>query len=590
MELDQLLFQKIFNYFDKRKKTAPENAAHAVSLETLSPRFVILSRALCGEAIEIFSSEREGGWKDNLFFLPKEVALFNSNEKNIRFYVFRMLYLSIQKELGYNWPSVETHTEQESQDMALNTSVQVLAKLFNEYPLLENIHDELLQEWVKIHESKVPEEKADLSWFYGRWMKNSAHYEKGEILKNASDTAFHANEIKPKTEMKAKQADEVEVLTVDKKAQGDYMLTHNFEKAETIDEFNGVWRDFDGDDSLKEDSEALNDYNLRHMVRVDDPVHSVYQAEFSGNATIAESASKDVEQFHHLYPEWNHSRREYKHGYCKVFPVQLNEITPEYYRKTIESNHTVLLKLRKVFARLNNDFEQVRRQPIGEHIDIDAVTDMFADLKAKRTPDEKVYLTRRKRKKELSLLFLLDLSLSSDGYAKGNRIIDIEKQVSILFGEVLSDNAVDFQIDGFYSKTRNNTTYITLKSFDEPWSKAKQKIGSVQPQGYTRIGPALRHAATLLKKRDMRKKWLILLSDGKPNDYDRYEGKYGIRDIKQALLEMQGEGINNYAVAIEEQAKYYLPQMFGHNHYSILSSPMEMIQSLTKLYKRIEYH
>ena len=188
------------------------------------------------------------------------------------------------------------------------------------------------------------------------------------------------------------------------------------------------------------------------------------------------------------------------------------------------------------------------------------------------------------------MLFLLDLSLSSDGYAKGNRIIDIEKQVSILFGEVLNENFVDFQIDGFYSKTRNNTTYITLKSFEEPWQKAKHKIGAVQPQGYTRIGPALRHASAILKKRDMRKKWLILLSDGKPNDYDRYEGKYGIQDIKQALREMQGDGINNYAVAIEEQAKYYLPQMFGNNHYNIISSPVEMINSLTKLYKRIEYH
>ena len=305
---------------------------------------------------------------------------------------------------------------------------------------------------------------------------------------------------------------------------------------------------------------------------------------------FAASAEKNTEAFHLNYPEWDYSKREYKIDYCKVFPIHLNKSKPDYYKKTMEHNRSVLLKLKKIFARLNNDYEQVRRQTSGEHIDIDAVTDMFADLKARHTPDDRVYISKRKRKKELSLLFLLDLSLSSDGYAKGNRIIDIEKQVSILFGEVLNENFVDFQIDGFYSKTRNNTSYITLKAFDESWQQAKLKIGAVQPQGYTRIGPALRHASAILKKRDMRKKWLILLSDGKPNDYDRYEGKYGIRDIKQALLEMQGDGINNYAVAIEEQAKYYLPQMFGNNHYNILSSPVEMINSLTKLYKRIEYH
>ena len=236
---------------------------------------------------------------------------------------------------------------------------------------------------------------------------------------------------------------------------------------------------------------------------------------------------------------------------------------------------------------MNNKMEEEKRQTSGESIDLDAVIDMFADIKAKHTPDERLYLSKRKRKKELSLLFLLDLSLSSDGYAHGNRIIDVEKQVSILLGEVLSEQFVDFQIDGFYSKTRNNTSYITLKAFDESWQQARMKIGAVQPTGYTRIGPALRHATAELNKRDARKKWLVLLSDGKPNDYDRYEGKYGIQDTKQALREMRVLGINNYAVAIEEQAKFYLPQMFGQNHYNILSSPRELITSLTNLYKRI---
>ncbi len=590
MELDQLLFKKIFDYFSRRKRDRPVNAAHGVELEDLISRFIILARALCGEPVEIFSSEREGGWKDNIFFLPRELALFNSTEKNIKLYIFRIFYLSIQKELGLNWTPFDSRSTEESRRRAIETSPEVLRKLFDEYPSMQEVHDALLDEWLKIHENVENRKIADLSWFYGKWMKNSPDFGKKDELKNINDLAYANDQIKPETELKAKQADETEIVTVDKKAQEDYMLTHNFEKVETIDEFNGVWRDFDGDDSLKEDSEALSDYNLKHMVRVDDPVHSVYQAEFAGNATIAESAEKQADRFHLLYPEWDFSNRTYKHGYCKVFPVHLKQSKPDYYKKTLEHNHQVLLKLRKIFARLNNDYEQIRRQANGEHIDIDAVTDMFADIKARHTPDEKLYLTKRKRKKDLSLLFLLDLSLSSDGYAKGNRIIDIEKQVSILFGEVLDEYFVDFQIDGFYSKTRNNTTYITLKSFDEPWEKARFKIGAVQPQGYTRIGPAIRHASSLLQKRTFRKKWLILLSDGKPNDYDRYEGKYGIMDIKQALREMEREGINNYAVAIEEQAKYYLPQMFGNNHYNILSSPVEMINSLTKLYKRIEYH
>ena len=237
---------------------------------------------------------------------------------------------------------------------------------------------------------------------------------------------------------------------------------------------------------------------------------------------------------------------------------------------------------------MDNALEVVRRQPSGEDIDIDAVTDMYADIKARHTPDEKIYLSKRKRKKELAILFLLDLSLSSDSYTAGNRVLDIEKQVVIIFGEALEENHVEFEIAGFSSKTRNYCSFSNIKSFDEPWSKGKFHVGAVQPSGYTRIGPALRHAGAILKKQSARKKWLVLLSDGKPNDYDKYEGKYGIQDVKQALRELNAENINTYAVAIEDQAKYYLPQMFGQNHYNILSSPMEMIQSLTKLYERIE--
>ncbi|MBL4662927.1 MAG: VWA domain-containing protein, partial [Flavobacteriaceae bacterium] len=142
----------------------------------------------------------------------------------------------------------------------------------------------------------------------------------------------------------------------------------------------------------------------------------------------------------------------------------------------------------------------------------------------------------------------------------------------------------------FYSKTRNYSTYITLKSFDEDWNKAKHKIGAVEPSGYTRIGAALRHSGALLDERDSKNKWVILLSDGKPNDYDKYEGKYGINDVKQALRELNQRQINSYALAIEAQAKYYLPQMFGQNHYQILTTPVELLQALVKLYEKIKHN
>jgi len=586
MEVDQLIFKRIYNFLARKKNREVTASEFSVKLEDIHPRLLILIRAMTGDPIDLLSSEREGGWKDDSFYLPRSSDLFSSVDLNIKYYVYRIFYLAKQRELGLNWAESQLMSVQESQDKAFETSSTVLKELFKEFPLIETVHQELVDKLKSNTSEEFP--APDLSWMYGRWMKNSFHFQAKRELENVSDKSFGADSVKPETEMKAKQADEIQILEVDKKAQEEYMLTHNFEKVETVDEFDGVWRDFDGDDTLSDDSQALSDYNLKHVVRVDDPVHSVYQAEMAGNATISESTEIDTNRYHLSYPEWDYANHVYKPAYCKVFPENLSTSKAEYYQKTMEHNKSVFTKLRKVFAKLNNDLEFVRRQLVGDHIDIDAAIDRFADLHAQRTPDDKVYVSSRKQKKDLSLLFLLDLSLSSDGYAKGNRIIDIEKQVSILFGEVLHEYDIDFQIDGFYSKTRNKTSYVTLKAFDQPWSKARLNIGAVQPEGYTRIGPAIRHANYILKKRENHKKWLILLSDGKPNDYDRYEGKYGIKDIKQALRELNADGINSYAVAIEEQAKYYLPQMFGNNHYNILSSPVEMVNSLAKLYKRIE--
>ncbi|MBK9353032.1 MAG: hypothetical protein KBA13_04015 [Chitinophagales bacterium] len=52
---------------------------------------------------------------------------------------------------------------------------------------------------------------------------------------------------------------------------------------------------------------------------------------------------------------------------------------------------------------------------------------------------------------------------------------------------------------------------------------------------------------------------------------------------------MDGQNIDSYALAIEAKVKYYLPQMFGQNHYQILTSPNDLLKSMLKLYDKIKY-
>ncbi len=584
-ELDEILYKKVIKYFKNKRLNDTEMLSRQVTLSEIKPRLTLLARALCGVPIEIFPAEREGGYKNLNFFLPINCSLFPTKEENRKFYFFRTAYLSVQKQLNLNWTSLED-LQQLSLEKAQETAPIVLEKLFQEYPSLE--------EWYYEAVPKLPLEKnketADFSWLYGKWMKNSPEVDASDVLQNFDDVATKIqNSVVAETTLHANAVEEIQSLAIDKKQQEDYVLMHSFEKIETAEEFNGNWRDFDGKDDLKEHQDALEEMNMRFTVRVDDMVHSVYQADFIENTSIAESAEVDEKGFHLKYDEWDFKKRNYLPGFCKVYPKSQIKTHPSYYKNTMAKYKTTLNGLRKMLTSVNNKMQQQRRQLQGEAFDLDALTDLYTDIHSGKSPDERVYLSNRKKNKDIAILVLLDLSLSSDGYAAGNRVIDVEKEVSILFGEILHEFDIDFAIDGFYSKTRNFTTYLTLKDFNENWNSAKHKIGAIEPNGYTRIGPALRHAGARLDQIDSKNKWIIVLSDGKPNDYDKYEGQHGIQDIKQALRELNERKINSYALAIEAQAKYYLPQMFGQNHYQILTSPEALLKSLVKLYEKIKH-
>ena len=580
MELDQLLFKKVFKFFGNwTNKTSKETEAKTIYLKDITSRLTIIARALSGENIDIYPAENEGGWKQNAFYLPVSFSLLPTIEENLNFYIYRIVYLSVQKERGFNWAEINRPPSiQESRTKANKASSIVLHQIQSDYPPVAKYYQ-------SIKDFFIQEENISY-WLYGKFMSNRDVFGTGdeELLDSGEE---NTSKTKPKTEINSKAVEEVEIISIDKKAQDEFVLTHNFEKVETVEEFSGVWRGFDGDDSLQTDEDALNDLNLKHLVRTNEVAKSIYQANFRDLANIAESASTEEDDICLTYKEWDYSKKRYKPDHCKVFLKKTSGRDLIYAQKYLSENTKNLSALRRKFAQIHQKRQIVRKQPDGENIDLDSLVDWYSDIKSGSSPSGNIYLSKRKKEPDLAILFLLDLSLSSDSYVNGNRVLDIEKQAVILFGEVLTEYNVDFAVSGFFSKTRNNCVYHSLKNFGEDWIKGKQNIGAIEPSGYTRIGPALRHSKTLIENHCARQKWMILLSDGKPNDYDKYEGKYGVADVKQALREMHEQHINTYAIAIESTARFYLPQMFGQNHYNILSHADMLISSLAVLYRRI---
>jgi nitric oxide reductase NorD protein len=80
------------------------------------------------------------------------------------------------------------------------------------------------------------------------------------------------------------------------------------------------------------------------------------------------------------------------------------------------------------------------------------------------------------------------------------------------------------------------------------------RIAALEPDQYTRTGAAMRHASATLMRESATHKLLLLLNDGKPNDCDLYEGRYGIKDTRQAVAEAKLQGISSFCLAVDLQA------------------------------------
>ena len=589
MDWDQKLFRKVYHFFQnfRQPKVDPQVAERTVALVDIKGRLEILAKALTGAPIVVHQAENEGGVHGDVFFLPEKCNLFEEYEHNMTFYLYRVCFLTVQsafEEVVFSERSSDDDGERRLSDASIR---YIIERMYQEWPMLSDMVQPLFQQL----KDKDEEERELLGkYLYGRKIRDSV-LDRMAFPDHQNPLAEPGEEEEEeetsKSEFKAPPKEEIETLQVDQKTISEYTLLHQFEKVETLDEFRGQWRTMDGEDDLQEHLEALQELDLCKTVRSDVPTHSIYQADFVISRAIPESEAVDVDEPCLEYPEWNHKKKKYLENYCKVFPKQQPKEDTGYLGKILDKHRSTLVELRKKLAHFRMQRELRKRQPDGEYPDLDAVVDSYATLKAGRTPNEKVYLSRRPKFRDVAVLVLLDCSLSTDGFTDGRRIIDVEKESILLFGQILEENHESFQIDAFCSRTRNYCNYISLKSFKDKWHKGASKLGALQPAGYTRIGPALRHAIDVLEKQKAEKKWILLLSDGKPNDYDRYEGEYGIQDVRQAIREAFQKDIHIYALAIEKAARHYLPRMLGKSNYKILPKPEDLPDALLYFYSRL---
>ncbi len=244
--------------------------------------------------------------------------------------------------------------------------------------------------------------------------------------------------------------------------------------------------------------------------------------------------------------------------------------------------------LRAAAARVRRQLERQRAAPRwqggvsdGEEIDLDA----WVRGRAEPDGDDAVHRRRVRAQRELATLLLADLSLSTDAHVNNQqRVIEVIRDALFVFGSALAAGGDAFAIWGF-SSLRRTLRLHELQGFGQRWGDASlARVGAIKPGYYTRLGAALRAGTRRLAGRPERQRLLLVLTDGKPHDLDGYDGRLGLEDTRQAVLEARRAGVLPFAIAIDAEAGEVLPALFGRKGHAWVRRPETLPERLTGLY------
>jgi nitric oxide reductase NorD protein len=284
------------------------------------------------------------------------------------------------------------------------------------------------------------------------------------------------------------------------------------------------------------------------------------------------------------YPEWNYRKGGYMPGYCSVFAT--DAIAAPAGDWQTEHTRSLVRKVRRQFEALRPGREILRSQLDGNDLDLDAVVRMRADLAAGGEGSDRIHLLSSPQANDLAVTILVDVSLSTDAWLDNRRVLDVEKEALLVLAHGLSACGTNHSILTFTSRRRSWVRIETVKNFGEPMSElVESRIAGLKPGYYTRLGAAIRHSTQALAKQPNRKRLLLILTDGKPNDVDHYEGRFALEDSRHAVTDARKAGVNVFAVTVDKDARSYLPGMFGRNGFALVGNVSKLPSALPSIYR-----
>lgn len=627
MSWDEALFGWLWRRARERARTARASGHPVVLLASLQERLQVVALAVGGPGTKVLAAEADGGVGQRLIRLPTSLDVFPREERTVSLYVARtalaatairhrlvpstslegvaraVLTLLVVDEarraLAEELPAAELLLTSLGEELLTLRAAERTPERRNERRKERAVRgagaDEALERAMSLTLAgrepwprRVGVSLSELALEISRELRGAtlppASPLWGWVLPPTEDLAETNEPTRGPpptgTERSFRARDHVLRKSIGESKLNESPLIHSFEKLHTLEEHSGGMKRIDGSDEIEAHADALDELDLRELIRSNEEARSLLRSDVmfeSGAGDVRDAAIPDGIP----YDEWHEGERAFRRGWCRVAveaaPNARDPRAAERQLRTLARGCTASIEAVRAELRRVALARRARpRQRDGADVDHDALVSRHAALCAGSSPPDRLYVAARRHAPSLAVLLLVDLSLSTDGWIDGERVLDVERQATFVLGEALEGIVPELGVAGFASHTRRHCKFVVLKGMQEPWIAARHRLVALEPGGYTRIGPAVRHATTVLQRTAARRRLLLVLTDGKPNDFDRYEGRHGIADVRHAVLEASALGVHTHALAIDRSARAALGQMFDHQRYTLLGAPSEL--------------
>ena len=295
------------------------------------------------------------------------------------------------------------------------------------------------------------------------------------------------------------------------------------------------------------------------------------------------------------YPEWDRLVGDYRSAWTTVLESRPLPADPQPLQRSVDAHAALLLRLERVLrAGRLRERVKLRAQLRGDDLDIDAAVRSAIDRRAHHAPGQKVHQRFDRRERDVAALVLLDSSTSTAdplagsvsepladiANSTGRTVLDLAREAALLTTLTLARAGDRCAIHAFASNGRHEVRYERALDFDEALGpRSIARLAGVRSHLSTRMGAALRHAASLLAAQPHRKRLLLFVTDGEPHDIDIFDRRYLIEDARRAVLEAGRLGLAVFCVTLDPAADDYVRTIFGAGNYRVL----DRIDSLPRI-------